>query len=177
MKGVKFTFISFFAYFLNTSVEAPMIHFTNEIQIDQPISLVYDYLSAFENIPHWNYYVQKVAKVNLPNQSHDTYHQIRDSDEQYFEVVENSPCHKIEIKTIPGSSLQFHRTIQLKAVDDCNTLIIDDFKVSTRFPSFLERLFVGKIKGAVYENLLKLKELLESGMVTLQDHSVHRYTK
>jgi hypothetical protein len=49
------------------------------------------------------------------------------------------------------------------------TRIVDEWKLETGKPGILERLAANQVKQAVYENLEKLKELLETGTVRLQD--------
>jgi hypothetical protein len=47
--------------------------------------------------------------------------------------------------------------------------VVDEWKLATGKPAFVEKLTAGRIKSAVAENLAKLKELLETGQVVLQD--------
>jgi hypothetical protein len=49
------------------------------------------------------------------------------------------------------------------------TRITDEWKLDTGRPALLERLGAGQVKSAVLENLEKLKVLLETGQVRLQD--------
>lgn len=151
-----------------------MVTFTNTIQIDKPVKEVFSFLATFENLPKWNYYIMDVSKTeeNIPGQG-ITYHQIRKNDEQYFEVLEFIPNEKITIKTLPGSSLQFQRTFIFKREGEF-TVLSDEFELETKLPAFIEKLFVGKIKNAVRDNLQKLKELLEKGATILQNGKVQQ---
>ena len=60
----------------------------NEIKLDAPVNLVFDFLSKFKNIPLWNYYVMNVWQ-DIGEQG-TLYHQIRKNDQQTFKVVEES---------------------------------------------------------------------------------------
>jgi uncharacterized membrane protein len=146
-----------------------MVVFENSISINRPVAEVFAFLSDFENIPKWNYYVLKVKKTSDgPEDVETTYHQVRKTDEQDFRITEFEPNHKIAVRTLPGSSPQFERRFTLDAKGR-TTQIIDEWKLDTGRPALIEKLAVGKVKSAVAENLSKLKELLETGSVTLQD--------
>jgi uncharacterized membrane protein len=146
-----------------------MVVFENSISINRPVAEVFAFLSDFENIPKWNYYVLKVKKTSDgPEDVETTYHQVRKTDEQDFRITEFEPNHKIAVRTLPGSSPQFERRFTLDAKGR-TTQIIDEWKLDTGKPTLIEKLAVGKVKSAVAENLSKLKELLETGSVTLQD--------
>ena len=97
-----------------------------------------------------------------------TYHQVRKSDEQDFRVIEFQPNRKIAVRTLPQASPQFMRRFTLQAEGD-TTQIIDEWELNTGQPGFIEKLAAGKVKSGVAENLGKLKSLLETGSVILQD--------
>jgi uncharacterized membrane protein len=146
-----------------------VIKFQNAVSIDRPINEVFAFLSDFENVPKWNYFVLDVAKTSDgPVAIGTTYHQIRKTDEQDFRVIEFEPNHKVAVKTLPRSSPQFERrfTFQMKG---STTHVIDSWNLDTGQPSFVEKLAAGKVKSAVAENLSKLKRLLETRSVVLQD--------
>jgi hypothetical protein len=97
-----------------------------------------------------------------------TYHQVRKTDEQDFQIIEYEPGHTVGVKTLPQSSPSFERKFTLYEEGD-TTRLRDEWKLDTGRPAFLERLAGGRVKSAVAENLAKLKELLEEGRVVLQD--------
>jgi len=149
--------------------EKMMIVFENSISIERPIAEVFAFLSDFENIPKWNYYVLKVKKTSDgPEDVETTYYQVRQTDEQNFCITEFALNHKIAVRTLPGSSPQFERRFTLEAKGK-TTQIRDEWKLDTGKPALIEKLALGKVRSAVAENLSKLKELLETGSVTLQD--------
>jgi uncharacterized membrane protein len=146
-----------------------VLEFENTIPIDRPIDEVFAFLSDFENIPKWNYYVLEVGQLSeSPIGIGTTYHQVRKSDQQDFRIIEFEPDHTVAVKTLPQSSPSFERTFTLYEERD-TTRIRDEWKLDTGRHAVLERLARGRIKSAVAENLAKLKELLEEGRVVLQD--------
>ena len=146
-----------------------MLKFENTIRIDRPAAEVFAFLSDFENIPRWNYFVLDVRKLSDgPIQVGTTYHQVRKTDEQDFRIVELEPDHKVTVKTLPQSSPDLEMRFTLKEQGNA-TLIRDEWQLDSGLPMLLERLGAGKVKSAVAENLAKLKVLLEEGQVVLQD--------
>jgi uncharacterized membrane protein len=146
-----------------------MLKFENTIRIDRPVEEVFAFLSDFENIPKWNYYVLEVRQLSeSPIGVGTTYHQVRKTDEQDFRIIEFEPGHTVGVKTLPQSSPSFERKFTLYEEGD-TTRLRDEWKLDTGRPAFLERLAGGRVKSAVAENLAKLKELLEEGRVVLQD--------
>jgi uncharacterized membrane protein len=146
-----------------------VLEFENIIYIGRPIEEVFAFLSDFENIPKWNYYVLEVRQLSAnPIGVGTTYHQIRKSDEQDFQIIEFEPNHSVAVKTLPHSSPSFERKFTLYAEGD-TTHIRDEWKLYTGRPAVLERLARRRVKSAVAENLAKLEELLEEGRVVLQD--------
>jgi uncharacterized membrane protein len=151
-----------------------MIQIRNELLINKPKEDTFKFLSQFENIPLWNYYVKSVKKISSNNSGSGTiYHQIRKNDQQKFKVIEYNPPGLIAIETIDDSSPRFRRTFKLNQTND-QTLLDDTFEVDTGSPVILERLLKNKVKKAVSNNLHNLKDLLENGKTILPDgRSVH----
>ena len=146
-----------------------MLEFENTIYIDRPVDEVFAYLSDFENIPKWNYYVLEVRqRSESPIGVGTTYHQVRKTDEQDFRIIEFEPDQMVAVKTLPQSSPGLEMRFTLYEEGN-TTRIRDEWKLDTGRPAILERLAGGRVKSAVAENLAKLKELLEEGRVVLQD--------
>jgi uncharacterized membrane protein len=145
-----------------------VLEFENTIHIDRPVDEVFAFLSDFENIPKWNYYVLEVRQLSeSPIGVGTTYHQVRKTDEQDFRIIEFEPNQSVAVKTLPHSSPSFERKFTL--YEEGNTTCIrDEWKLDTGRPAVLERLARGRVKSAVAENLAKLKELLEEDRVVLQ---------
>jgi len=146
-----------------------VLEFENTIAIARPIDEVFAFLSDFENIPKWNYYVLEVRQLSeSPIGIGTTYHQLRKSDQQDLRIIEFEPNNTVAVKTVPQSSPSFERRFTLYEEGD-TTRIRDQWKLDTGRPALLERLARGRVKSAVSENLSKLKELLQEGRVILQD--------
>jgi uncharacterized membrane protein len=146
-----------------------MLEFENTIRIDRPIDEVFAFLSDFENIPKWNYYVLKVRQVSeSPIGMGTTYHQVRKTDEQDFRIIEFELHHRVAVKTLPQSSPSFERRFTLDEEGDA-THIRDEWKLDMGRSAILEKLARRRVKSAVADNLAKLKELLEEGRAVLQD--------
>jgi uncharacterized membrane protein len=144
-----------------------VLQFENIIRIDRPIGEVFAFLSNFENIPKWNYYVLEVRQLSdNPIGVGTTYHQVRKTDEQDFRITEFEGNRAIAIKTLPQSSPSFERRFTLYEAGG-TTRTRDEWKLDTGRPPVLERLTGGRVNSAVAENLAKLKELLEEGRVVL----------
>jgi uncharacterized membrane protein len=151
-----------------------MIPIRNELLINKPREDTFKFLSKFENVPLWNYYVKSVKKISSNIDGAGTvYHQIRKNDQQKFKVTEYNPPVLIAIETIDNSIPKFKRTFKLNQVDD-QTHLDDTFEVDTGSPLILERLLKNKMKSAVSNNLHNLKDLLENRKTILPDgRSVH----
>lgn len=146
-----------------------MLEFAITTRIERPVEEVFAFLSDFENIPRWNYYVLQVTKTSEgPIGVGTTYHQVRKTDEQDYQITEFQPDHGVAVKTLPQASPQFSRRLTLQG-QGAATSIVDEWQLDTGRPAILEKLAGGKVKSAVAENLDKLKTLLETGSVVLQD--------
>ena len=146
-----------------------MLEFENIIRIDRPVGEVFAFLSNFENIPKWNYYVLEVRRLSEgPTGIGTKYHQVRKTDQQDFRIIEFELDHTVAVRTLPQSSPSFERRFTLYEEGD-TTRLRDEWKLNTGRPAVLERVARGRVKYTVAENLAKLKELLQEGRVVLQD--------
>lgn len=146
-----------------------MIEFEHAIQINRPIEEVFAFIANFENIPKWNYYVNSVVQLDEGQAGIGTrYHQVRKTDEQIFSITRFDPPRAVKIKTTPESRPQLEMEFILTQVGS-QTRVQDHWLLDTGRPAFLEKLATGSVKSAVADNLSKLKILLETGRVQLQD--------
>jgi len=150
-----------------------MIEFRNSITINIPVEGAFDFVANAENLPLWNYYIKSVTKIESGSGLGVRYRQIRKHDEQTFEVTQYEQHKVIELTTIPNASLYAKRRMIFSAVAG-GTTVEDNFALDTGYPSFLQKLFQGRIRRAVRQNLEILKTLLETGHATLQDGRVVR---
>lgn len=129
---------------------------------------MFAFASKPENFPLWNYYIVSVQQVAGEGALGSRFHQRRKNDEQYFEIIKYEPNQLVEYTTVPKSKFFFQRQMRFKG-DVQQTTIDDTIHFDSGYPNFLQRLFTRKVKGAVYENLTKMKALLETGHTRLQD--------
>ena len=152
-----------------------MFSFENTIVINRPVKEVFDFLTDLTSIPKWNYYVRSVR----PTSAHSgvagaTYHQVRRDDEQDLKISKLEPNRVLVVETIPPSTPELRREMLLEP-DGQGTRVIDQWQLDMGVPKLLEPLAAQRAKSGVRDNLEKLKALLESGRVTLQDgRSVNR---
>lgn len=146
-----------------------MLTFEQTIRINRPVAEVFAFLADLENLPKWNYYVLEVRKLSDgPIGIGTTYHQVRKTDEQELRITELEPDYIVAVQTVPPSSPALAMRFTL-AQEGVTTRLSDSWQLDTGLPRLLEWLGARRIQTAVAENLTKLKELLESGQVVLQD--------
>jgi hypothetical protein len=142
------------------------ISFSNEIILDKPIELVFNFLVDFQNMPKWNYYVLSVVKTSPgPVKIGTTFHQTRKRDEQNYTITELVYPSTIVVESIVLRH-KFRMRFELTSMDK-STKLIDTWEV--RAPFFVAFFINRPAKEAVAANLEKLKILLENGKVVLQD--------
>ena len=148
--------------------------FKNVIEIQAPVSDVFEFVADLRNTPKWNYYVVRVIQENGDGPTTGArYHQTRRTDQQRYEITQYEEKKSLTVKTLPGSSPVFERQMRFETVAD-GTRLIDEWTLRTGYPGMFERLAVSRISGAVDENLGKLKELLENGQTRLQSGRVSK---
>jgi uncharacterized membrane protein len=149
-----------------------MLHFKNKLEINRPVANVFSFISNFENMPKWNYFVLEVRKLSEGSIGlNSTFRQVRKTDTQEYKITEFEPNRRVTIETLPPYSKLIMKFTFEQADNNHNnyTLLTDEWELDTGKPAFIERLAGGNVKSAVAENLQKLKQLLETGKVTLQD--------
>ena len=145
-----------------------MLHFKNELEIYRSVSDVFSFISNFENMPKWNYFVLEVTKLSAGSIGlNTTFRQVRKTDTQEYKITEFEPNRRVTVETLPPYSKLVMRFTLEQANN--HTTLTDEWELDTGKPAFIERLAGGNVKSAVAENLQKLKQLLETGKVTLQD--------
>jgi uncharacterized membrane protein len=146
-----------------------MIEFENRIEIDRPVEEVFRFLADLENLPKWNYFVTRVQKISPgPLAEGAVYHQERKTDIQELRIVELEKDWLLTVETVPPSKPELRRSMTFEEING-KTRVIDRWSLESGYPRLLQQLARRKVKSAVQDNLLKLKELLEKGRVTLQD--------
>ncbi len=147
-----------------------MLEFNNKVDVRRPIAEVFQFLSNFENMPKWNYFIVNVKKISDgPVGTNTAFQQTRKTDNQEYRIIEYEPNHRVTVETSPPYAKLTMR-FTLEPSDNSNsTIVIDEWKFDTGKPALFERIAGRKVKFAVAENLEKLKELLETGKTILQD--------
>jgi uncharacterized protein YndB with AHSA1/START domain len=150
-----------------------MARFSNNLIIGRPINEVFRFVADFENIPKWNYYVVEVNKVTTgPIGVGTVFRQVRKTDTQRYKIVEFEPNRKVVVETLPpASALQMRFTFEPAGG---GTRLTDEWELKGGLIGLFGSLAAGRVKAAVAENLAKLKQLLETGEVRLQDGRVER---
>jgi uncharacterized membrane protein len=146
-----------------------MFEFENSVVIDRPIGETFSFVADLPSLPKWNYYVQSVTPTSPRSGAvGSTYHQVRKEDEQDLRITQLDPNRSLVVETIPPSRPELRREMIFTVHGD-GTHIIDKWQLEMGVPRLLEPLAAHRAKSGVRENLEKLKVLLESGRVTLQD--------
>lgn len=146
-----------------------MLEFENQITIDCEVDEVFELATDLTSIPKWNYFVRRVTHVSgKPGEVGATYHQERKQDEQELRIVRKVDGEAFAVETVRTTGPDLRREITFSQVGG-STQLVDRWQLDLGLPALLEPLAAGRVKKAVRENLGKLKTLLETGTVTLQD--------
>jgi uncharacterized membrane protein len=142
------------------------ITFSNEIEIAKPVGEVFDFLSDFRNLPKWNYYVVSVEKITTgPIGVGTEFHQTRKTDSQNYKITQFAKPSIVAMRTLPPER-DLEMKFELHARDG-RTIIKDTWTI--KLPAFIGWFGKKRVQNAVMDNLVKLKTLLETGNVVLQD--------
>jgi uncharacterized protein YndB with AHSA1/START domain len=147
-----------------------LLEFSNKLEIRRPIAEVFQFLSNFENMPKWNYFVVNVKKISDgPVGINTAFRQKRKTDSQEYKIVEYEPNKRVAIEFQPPSVKLTMRFTLKSSHNDNDTVVVDEWKFDTGIPALFARIGITSVKAAVAENLVKLKQLLETGKTILQD--------
>src|SRR5215218_8301788 len=126
----------------------------NRLEIRRPIAEVFQFLSNFENMPKWNYFVVNVKKISDgPVGLNTAFKQKRKTDSQEYKIIEYEPNKRVAIDFQPPSvKLTMRFTLQ-PSHDDNGTVVVDEWKFDTGIPALFARIRVTNVKAAVAENL------------------------
>jgi uncharacterized membrane protein len=77
------------------------LHSKNELEINRPIADVFSFVSNFENMPNWNYFVsEKVRKLSEGSIGlNTTFRQVRKTDTQEYKITEFEPNRRVTVET------------------------------------------------------------------------------
>ena len=149
------------------------MHFVQAQIIERPVSEVFAFISDPENLPRWNYYVIESMKLDAgPAGVGSTYRLVRKSDTRDFSVTEFKQDRRLVLRfRAPTPPLEIRFTLESTP---SGTRLSDEWELGG-IAGFVAGFATAPIRGAVGQNLGKLKELLETGRTQLQDGRVERY--
>jgi carbon monoxide dehydrogenase subunit G len=146
-----------------------MIHFTTSIDINRPTDEIFDFLVEFEHLPKWNYFVRHVDKITPgPIRVGTRFHQVRETDEQDYEITLLEPHRVIAMTTSPQSRPALTMRFDLEPRPE-GTRVMDTWTLQTDRGPVMERLATRRVRAAVDHNLAALQRLLEDGATLLPD--------
>ena len=138
--------------------------FTNTVTINRPQPEVFAYLADFENVPRWNYAIERTHKItDGPVRVGSRYHQTRTLPrraEETFEVVTFEPEHTIVVR---GDLGPFHGDVAyvLESSGDA-TVVTNTMDLTASGPlRVVAPLASSRVSNAVAANLDVLRKILE----------------
>lgn len=142
------------------------MEFTNTVTIERGPADVFAFLSHFENLPRWNYALDRTQRVDTgPVGVGAHYVQTRTIPRpavERFEVIEHNPHRLVAVRGTLGS-FEAISSYRLEPVRDA-TRLSNTMKLERPGPLQLVANLAGpRVRAAVAENLVVLKELLERG--------------
>jgi len=147
-----------------------MIEATNKVRIERPAWFVFEFLSDIENSPLWEQFDMRAIKITPGIVELGTqYRLVHAKYERTLRVFDYEKDNRIAVVTVEQAAPKIELNIRLQPEGDALTLALVDWKLAAGLPGLVERLAEGKIKQAVSESLYKLRELLETGSVTLEN--------
>ncbi|MGH8951902.1 MAG: SRPBCC family protein [Acidimicrobiia bacterium] len=141
------------------------MHFVNVVDVERPIEDVFAFLADFENVPSWNYAIEKTEKTSDgPVGVGTTYRQVRTlpgRSEESFEVTVYDLHRSLALNGTLGpfgAELEYH----LEPFER-GTRLTNEVKLRPRgVVGLVGQLAGSKVKEAVAGNLAELKRILES---------------
>ena len=125
-----------------------MLHFTNKLEINRSVADVFSFISNFENMPKWNYFVLEVKKLSEGSIGLNTkFRQVRKTDTQEYKITEFEPNRRVTIETLPPYSKLIMR-FTLEQLNN-HTVLSDKWELNTGKPALVERFAGRNVKSAV----------------------------
>jgi uncharacterized protein YndB with AHSA1/START domain len=145
--------------------KAMFVRFANSVIIRRSPQDVFGFLSAFENVPRWNYaIVETHITSDGPVGVGATYRQMRSlpsRSEETFRVTEFDPHRRLAIYGDLGP-FEGTLTYDLEPVDEGTRLTNTADLVARGLLRMAAPIAGGRVRRAVAANLDKLKEILET---------------
>jgi hypothetical protein len=147
-----------------------MIESTNIIRIERPAWFIFSFLSEIEGSPIWEQFEMRAFKITPGEVGPGSeFRLVHRNYERTLRVIEFEKDRLIGAKTVESSAPKVELKFKLQPYENSQTQVSTEWKLDTGTPALVERLVAGKIKSAVAEAIYQLRELLETGSVTLDD--------
>jgi hypothetical protein len=145
-----------------------MIDFYNQIRIERAPDYVFNVLADFESLPIWKLLEMQVRRVSQGEvKLGTTYHLYRKGDRRTLRIYEYKKDRSLGIETVENKPPRVNLYFKLEPDGTTRTLLNASGQIETGLPGLLEKMAAGKVRSMVDENLLKVKELLETGSTTM----------
>jgi uncharacterized protein YndB with AHSA1/START domain len=142
-----------------------MAMFENTVTIERPAEDVFAFLADFENVPTWNYAIEKTAKTSPGQVGVGTrYRQTRSIPtrrEEGFEVTVFQPMSRLAVQGQLGP-FRTRASYELKPMAGGTRLTNEvNLEPTSGVLRLVAPLAAPRVKAAVAQNLGKLKQVLE----------------
>lgn len=151
---------------MRVTIESTLMRFSNTIEIRRSPDEVFAYVATPENTPHWNYAITESERspagpIRVGTRIRQRRTIPRPAEEE-LAVTELVPGDRL---VLVGDLGPFHGTISYTlAPTSEGTRLTNAAELDASGPLRLAApLVAGRVRAAVAENLVKLKEILESG--------------
>jgi uncharacterized protein YndB with AHSA1/START domain len=140
------------------------VKFTNTVTINRPHREVFAYLADFENVPRWNYAIERTRKItDGPVGVGSRYHQTRTlprRSEETFEITAFEPDRTIVVR---GDLGPFHGDIEYVIESSGDTTVVaNTMDLTASGPlRVVAPLASSRVSNAVAANLDVLRKILE----------------
>lgn len=140
--------------------------FTNMITINAPREKVFNYLANFENIPKWNYAIERVIKTSTGathvGSTFTQYRSLPRPAEEQIQITQFTPYASLAIDGHFGP-FRGRTNYTLQAINKHQTLLINTVKLQgSGILMPISKLIGLRVKSAVAKNLQVLKGLIEA---------------
>lgn len=142
------------------------VRFTNVVEIERPVEVVFSYLADLEHIPEWNYAIERTEKVSEgPVGVGTRYRQVRRiprPGEEGLEVTVFEPDRRLAVS---GALGPFAAELDYRVeATDGGTRLTNEVELTPKgILGMVGRLASSRVRQTVAQNLQVLKGLLETG--------------
>ena len=147
-----------------------MIEATNNIRIERPAWFVFSFLTDIEGSPIWEQFGMRAIKLSPGEVGVGSeFRLVHQNYERLLRITDYEKNRLLGAKTVEQTAPKVELEFNLEPEGDSHTLLRVNWKLVTGTPALLERLVAGKIQSSVSNAFYQLRELLETGSVTLDN--------